>query len=162
MKKAFTMIELIFVIVILGILAAVAMPKMLGMVQNAHKGQIQDFIGSLNRTASANMVSKAGGFDLSKLTGSDAKISTYEKIPDALDINTSETNLSKCNNSSKFTVVAISNTNAAQHYAILCKNGDDATGATPVFELAIDTNNNDAIGDTNDTGGNIDDDKIIY
>ncbi len=41
MKKAFTMIELVFVIVILGILASVAIPRMSGMTQDAEiaKGQ---------------------------------------------------------------------------------------------------------------------------
>ncbi|WP_084029363.1 type II secretion system protein [Lebetimonas sp. JH292] len=49
MKKAFTMIELIFVIVILGILAAVAIPKFLGVAQQAHEANLKTFVGTLNR-----------------------------------------------------------------------------------------------------------------
>jgi prepilin-type N-terminal cleavage/methylation domain-containing protein len=44
MKKAFTMIELIFVIVILGILAAVALPKFIGVANQAHEGNLKSFV----------------------------------------------------------------------------------------------------------------------
>ncbi len=51
MKRAgFTMIELIFVIVILGILASVAVPKLLGVKNSAEEGIIKSFVGSLNTT----------------------------------------------------------------------------------------------------------------
>ena len=51
MKRAgFTMIELIFVIVILGILSAVALPKFIGVSENAKAGKCKAFVGTLNRT----------------------------------------------------------------------------------------------------------------
>ena len=40
MKKAFTLIELIFVIVIIGLLAAVAVPKFLNLKQNAEANSV--------------------------------------------------------------------------------------------------------------------------
>jgi len=51
MKRAgFTMIELIFVIVILGILSAVALPKFLGVSEQAQAGKCKGYVGTLNRT----------------------------------------------------------------------------------------------------------------
>ena len=51
MKRAgFTMIELIFVIVILGILSAVALPKFIGVSEQAKAGKCKAYVGTLNRT----------------------------------------------------------------------------------------------------------------
>ena len=55
MKRAgFTMIELIFVIVILGILASVAVPKLIGVKASAEEGLAKGFVGTLNRTIGAS------------------------------------------------------------------------------------------------------------
>jgi len=60
MKRAgFTMIELIFVIVIIGILAAVALPKFVGVSEQAETANCKSAIGTLNRTIGPTLWSKS-------------------------------------------------------------------------------------------------------
>ena len=54
-RAGFTMIELIFVIVILGILSAVAVPKMMGMSEKADASVCKSYYGTLNRTVGPNL-----------------------------------------------------------------------------------------------------------
>ena len=54
-KSAFTMIELIFVIVILGILSAIALPKMLGVQKSAEAQKVESFVATMNRTTLPSM-----------------------------------------------------------------------------------------------------------
>ena len=49
-RSGFTMIELIFVIVVLGILATVALPKFAGVSEQAEVANCKTAIGSINRT----------------------------------------------------------------------------------------------------------------
>ncbi len=49
-QKAFTMVELIFVIVIIGILTAIAIPKFAGIANEAQKSRMEAFMGTCNRT----------------------------------------------------------------------------------------------------------------
>lgn len=70
MKKAFTMIELIFIIVILGILAAVAIPKLMATRDDAEVVKTVSNMKTLINDLATNMTSQGRSTtDLSGMTG---------------------------------------------------------------------------------------------
>lgn len=79
MKKAFTMVELIFVIVILGILAMVALPRLAGSKKDAEitraKAEIAAIRSAIQTYRGANLLAQNGsGYP------DDLKAETIEKI----------------------------------------------------------------------------------
>ena len=141
MKKAFTMIELIFVIVILGILAAVALPKFLGVSQQAHEANLKAFVGTLNRTVGPTLWSKSisdgkngdiAYLDLEYAKGSstDNNLTTYVDMPKEI----ADMNLSKCNSDANYTIVGYADKGVAgANYFIACKDGN--ANQSPIFVL---------------------------
>ncbi len=102
MRRGFTMIELIFVIVILGILAAVALPKFVGVSEQAQLGNVKSFAGTLNRTVFPSLWSKAmmegKNGKISDLPGAATfDMSKYVDIPEVIGSSTFD--LTKCDNS---------------------------------------------------------------
>ena len=95
MKRAgFTMIELIFVIVILGILSAVALPKFIGVSEQAHVGKLKAYVGTLNRTIAPALWSQSISADLNgSIAGYQTNLDSQITGPSELDANGT---LSKC------------------------------------------------------------------
>jgi prepilin-type N-terminal cleavage/methylation domain-containing protein len=110
MKRAgFTMIELIFVIVILGILSAVALPKFIGVSEQANVSKLKAYVGSLNRTVAPTLWSQSltlgdngsiqgTGHDNTYYNDAKASIEDLENVDDGgLDIGlTAMTSLGSC------------------------------------------------------------------
>jgi len=147
MKKAFTMIELIFVIVILGILAAVALPKFIGVAEQAREGNLKSFVGTLNRTVGPTLWSKAisSGADGNISALSDLNLSTYTDIPKEIE----DYNLSHCDDTVDFKVVAEATKDKVggdNNYYVLCRTGTDSVA--PKFEL-VKTTSSLSLGDNN-------------
>jgi len=138
MKKAFTMIELIFVIVILGILAAVALPKFIGVSKQAHKANVQSFVGTLNRTVGPTLwsqsISEGKGGSIANLASSEGADFLKQYIDIPKEIKSSSIDLSKCS-SSGGTVASCDSSVAGFSCTITCIDGN-ATNA-PEFNVTF-------------------------
>jgi MSHA pilin protein MshA len=60
-EKGFTLIELVMIIIILGILAAVAIPKFMNLRDDADRANAKSVVGALNSTASIVFAKHAVG-----------------------------------------------------------------------------------------------------
>ena len=79
MKKSFTMIELIFVIVIIGILAAVAIPKLVATRDDAQVSSISYLIKSSTRELINYYTAQGGEVNFSKIKNT-SQVGFYELI----------------------------------------------------------------------------------
>jgi len=134
MKDAFTLIEVIFVIVVLGILAAVAIPRYFEVGDQAHEAILISFVDTLNRTVGHEMWAesmKTGHNGSVKYIGTDVK-RFFRKIPK--EVLNQEINLSKCGDG-VYKLIGKGDPSyfEGMEYNITCKDGNAVT--PPFFKL---------------------------
>ena len=126
-----------FVIVIIGILTVIAIPRYFAVGQHAHQAVLISFVRILNRTTGENLCSKSisegkNGSIVNLASNEDAAfLSKYVQIPK--EINASDINLSKCGNGVYKTVMTANPDIAGEEYNITCKDGTATTA--PYFRL---------------------------
>jgi len=137
MKTAFTMIELIFVIVILGVLAGIAIPRYFAVGQHAHQANLISFTRTLNRTTGedlwARSISSGKNGSIKNLASNEDAdfLKTYVDIPE--EVNLSSINLKNCGTNEYKTIMTANKEIAGEDYNITCKDGTASTA--PYFRL---------------------------
>jgi len=78
MRKAFTMVELVFVIVVIGILSAVAIPKMAPIITNAKTAKAKETLASVRSAVSTQRQKQilSGSFAALAITNATSRVFT--------------------------------------------------------------------------------------
>ncbi len=112
-KSGFTLIELIFVIVIIGLLAAVAVPKFLTTKKNAETANLPEVANQIV-TKATEQYSFTGDHDLGKIIDRDPDLKRYFN-----KIDKNDTSFRVHKDSDDFNVTYVNSTNTSIEYPCL-------------------------------------------
>jgi len=129
-RTAFNIIELIFVIIILGILSSVVIVKMNNMANYAKETQLKSFVGTLNRSVGPTIWLKSikdGHNGSVTFADYDANLDYYLNIIPNYTLNPT---LLNCNESSDGIFIGYT---FGKNYEVHCRDGNKTT--SPHFRL---------------------------
>lgn len=129
-RNAFTWIELIFVIIVVGILSAVALIKLAGIADRAEEVKLKAFTGTLNRTSGAGFWFRS----INEGRNGSVAFADYSVIVDQyielIPNYTAGPSFESCNSTGTGVFLAYS---FSEDYEIHCKDGSRSEG--PYFRL---------------------------
>jgi len=129
-NKGFTLIELIMVIVSLGILAAVAVPKFFGFTQDAHEASIEAFVGAFKTgllTYHANQLINGSDtyYDADGFTSADP--GDFSAILEDSDDNWKIVDSAEDDNDCEFQYTGGGDATTEKYWVYTCSGGDSYT-----------------------------------
>lgn len=136
--EGFTLIELLVVIIIIGILAAIALPSLLGQVNKARQAEARQNIGALNRAQQAyhleflEFASQEADLGISITTGTGNYEYTFESASTFADDVTNKATAQKASLKSYYGSLAteLGTTSEVTTVAVFCEAEEPGTGDT--------------------------------
>jgi len=133
-RSGFTWIELIFVIIILGLLAATAIVKMGDMSDRANEVKLQAMVGSLNRSSGAGFWFKSISDGNRGSVAYSAYSAVFDQYMELVPGYIQGPSLENCNSSGTGILLKYRYTDT---YQVQCRDGDMQT--SPQFRLYNET-----------------------
>jgi len=150
-NNGLAIIELIFIMIILGILAAVAFLKFIVVGNQAHEVKVKSFVESFNKSVGPALWSKSLSIDKNgdisglAIIENATFLKTYTDIPKEID--QASIDLTKCNDTILEKVVATCDKNIVdENCAVTCKDGN--VNQLPVFHVYRTGNTKANAGDS--------------